>query len=81
MGLKSKATAVLLALMFGPFGMCYTSFAACIVLFVGHWFLLANGLALGTFVLWIAGAVCNGYMAVEHNNQVRKLFASGKVPG
>ena len=73
MGLKRLSTAGLLAMLFGPFGMLYTSFAAFLVFGFCMTIALVNK-SDWFFVLYPLSIFCNMWMAKEHNDKIKDLF-------
>ena len=80
MKLKSVAAAGFLAFLFGPLGMFYTSFAAVVVLSVTD-ILLVSSKSLGWFLgSYVAGILCNMWMAQEHNEKVEDRLSVVEYP-
>lgn len=72
--LKSVGISVLLALVFGPLGMLYSTVLGAIVMFIVNLVALVLTAGLGLVIAWPAGVVWAAMAASNHN----KSLVSGK---
>lgn len=79
MNQKNPMLAVLTALLLGPLGMLYTSFAATLVFSVVDILLWRNGEDGWAAISWFVGVMCNYIMANEYNEKQLAFAQQARV--
>lgn len=69
---KSQGTAVVLSLLFGPFGMCYASVLWGIIFLIFHIIALPFTLGVGNVIIWFVGVFVSLEIVREGNKKITR---------